>query len=80
MKETYKTSFDAENVFYKSGNFNRHYFFKNYDSEVLANFEQLERPVTPDLSVSGYFLWGHLKSVVYQTRPTNKLCPAQNSD
>jgi hypothetical protein len=26
---------------------------------------------TLDLSVCDYFLWGHLKSVVYQTRPTN---------
>jgi hypothetical protein len=28
-------------------------------------------PRSPDLSVCDYFLWGHLKSVVYQTRPTN---------
>jgi hypothetical protein len=26
-------------------------------------------PRSPDLSVCDYFLWGHLKSVVYQTRP-----------
>jgi hypothetical protein len=28
-------------------------------------------PRSPDLSVCDYFLWGHLKSVVYQTKPTN---------
>jgi hypothetical protein len=27
-KETYKTLFDPENVFYKSGNFIRHHFLK----------------------------------------------------
>jgi hypothetical protein len=29
-KETYKTLFDPENVFYKSGNFIRQPLFKNY--------------------------------------------------
>jgi hypothetical protein len=28
-------------------------------------------PRSPDFSVCDYFLWGHLKSVVYQTKPTN---------
>lgn len=28
-------------------------------------------PRSPDLSVCDFFLWGHLKSVVYQTRPRN---------
>jgi hypothetical protein len=28
-------------------------------------------PRSPDLSVCDYFLWGHLKNVVFQTRPTN---------
>jgi hypothetical protein len=28
-------------------------------------------PRSPDLSVCDYFLWGHLKSVLYQSRPTN---------
>jgi hypothetical protein len=28
-------------------------------------------PQSPDLSVCAYFLWGYLKSVVYQTRLTN---------
>jgi hypothetical protein len=27
-KETYKTLFDPENVFYRSGNFIRHHFLK----------------------------------------------------
>ena len=37
MKESYKTVFDAENVFYKSGNcIIRHHFLKNYVSEVLS--------------------------------------------
>jgi hypothetical protein len=34
-----------------------------------ANIAWLPRSL--DLSVCDYFLWGHLKSVVYQTRPTN---------
>jgi hypothetical protein len=34
-----------------------------------ANIAWPPRP--PDLSVCAYRLWGHLKSVVYQTRPTN---------
>jgi hypothetical protein len=35
-KETYRTLVDPENVFYKSGNFISHHFFKNYVSEVLS--------------------------------------------
>ena len=77
--QTYKTLYDAENVFYKSGNFIiRHHFWKNYVSEELSISSnafnksiQKMRTFSRPLSRSGYFLWGHLKSIVYQTRPTN---------
>ena len=35
-------NFDAENVFYKSGNFIIHHFLKNYVSEVLRFVDHIQ--------------------------------------
>ena len=67
MKETSKTLFGAENVFYKSGNFIiRHHFLKNSVSELLSiSSNTLSKSLlkmrtwatrSPDLSVSGHVL------------------------
>jgi hypothetical protein len=41
------------------------------DRIISRNSNIVWPPRSPDLSVCDCFLWGHLKSVVYQTRPTN---------
>ena len=80
MEETYKTYlFDAEHVFYKSGNFIiRHHFLKNYVIKVLSiSSNTFSKSILKMrtwglvlLSVSFHFLSGYLNGVVYQTRPT----------
>jgi hypothetical protein len=41
------------------------------DRIISRNANIAWQPRSPDLSVCDYFLWGHLKSIVYQTRPIN---------
>jgi hypothetical protein len=49
----------------------REYLTNTFGNQWIGRRGHVEWPPrSPDLTPLDYFLWGHLKSVVYQTRPT----------
>jgi len=43
-----------------------------FHGRLISHFAEVTCPARwPDLAVPGYFLWGYIKSKVYETRPSN---------
>jgi hypothetical protein len=77
--ETGEPEFDVDNIVFQQDGCSAHYFrpVREYLDERFRDKWIGRRgpvewpPRSPDLAPNDFFLWGHLKSVVYRTAPTS---------